>query len=129
MKIDNGKGSAFIKMLRFMGMLGSMSTSIIAQGHLVIHNRTEKPVSLKVIADPFKALDIRHELSAQETLSLTVTPQDLKGATRYKLEGTVHIFWGSQCTNLSVDKDYEITFTAGLMGVKCSSEEKNILLP
>lgn len=123
MRIDK-EGRGLLKGLWVMGILGGMNLPVSAQGNLLIHNRTDKPLSLKVIADPFKAIDIRHELAAQETLSLTVAPQDLKGVTRYKLEGTVHIFWGSQCPKLSLDKNYEITFTAGLIGVKCRAEEK-----
>ncbi len=97
-------------------------------GKVYMVNENKKKVYFRIIpytGDSTKFGQDGLKVAGQSTLEFEITAQDIDGKSIYSIEGEKK-FGGDACFNLSVDKDYKVTFTKDKVSTSCVVEEINL---
>ena len=110
------------KYLRVTAVLALSSLSYA--GQIGVVNKTKKEIQVKIQAKGDKAHFVQ-SISADPLSSFTVDTPRLNGKTGYSLKGHISPFTPlSQCKDLSVEKNYKVTFQSNHAGMTCTAEEE-----
>ncbi len=115
--------------LLFSLLLCGMLVNVTQASHIEVINKNKKPVKVKIQTEGGTKAEVSYpmEIPAEEHSTLTVEEKDLKGKTRYAIEGQTSLFTsGDKCHGLSVDKNYVVTISDDTLGTTCSAEETNL---
>jgi hypothetical protein len=97
-------------------------------GTVKVINENKKDLELNIKAQGAmteKLSSYIQNIPAESQYSFTVQPENLKGKSTYLITGKTNPFLGDSCKNLSVDKDYQLTFTNDTLGTTCIAQEIN----
>jgi hypothetical protein len=116
------------KSILFLGTVLAISSSMFigsaAAGHIKIVNENKKPIKIKIVpvGKGTNKVEMK-DLPGDHFYEFDVTPQMTQSKTRYAIEGETHVFLGDTCKNLSVEENYQVTFTDDVMGTTCLAEK------
>jgi hypothetical protein len=99
-------------------------SSLSYAGQMNVVNETKKEIQVKIQAKGDKAHFVQ-SIPADPLSSFTVETPRLNGKTGYSLKGHISPFTPlSQCKDLSVEKNYKVTFHHNHAGTTCMAEEE-----
>ena len=101
-------------------------SSLSYAGQIDVVNETKKEIQVKIQAKGDKANFVQ-SVSADPLSSFTVDTPRLNGKTDYSIVGHISPFTPlSQCKDLSVGKNYKVTFQNNHAGTTCTAEEEKV---
>lgn len=120
-----------MKKIRNCIAIGITSLSLINlysanAGTVKVINENKKDLELNITAQGAmteKLASYIQKIPAESQYSFTVQRENLKGKSTYVINGKTNPFLGDNCKNLSVDKDYQLTFTNDTVGTTCIAQE------
>ena len=102
-------------------------SSLSYAGQINVVNETKKEIQIKIQAKGDKAHFVQ-SISADPLSSFTVGTPRLNGKTGYSLKGHISPFTPlSQCKDLSVEKNYKVTFHHNHAGTTCTADEEKVV--
>jgi hypothetical protein len=106
----------------FMVATLSCSRPVVA-GTIQIVNENKKPLKLKISPEGSDTSEeYLIDLAGDHYTSVEVTAEQLGGKNYYRINGSTSLFGGT-CKNLSIRKNYRITFQNDAIGTTCLAEE------
>jgi transcription elongation factor len=104
------------------GMIAFASSS--QAGKIDVVNENHKSLTIKIEAEGDSSAISRREISGDQHSTFEVNAQDLNGKSYYSIKGDVNAFTpGDKCQNLSIEKNYKVTFQDDKVGTTCIAEE------
>src|SRR5690606_4554843 len=98
-------------------------------GEINVLNENNKELSIKIEAVGDSAAFFKQEIPADKISSFIINASQLNGKSHFTIKGDTNPFTpGDKCQNLSVNKDYNLTFTDEKMGTTCIAEEVSLTL-
>lgn len=108
---------------KFIVITSLFCTIPLQAGTVQVVNENKKPLKLKITPE---GTDARQEyiidLAADQYTSFEITSDQLGGKNYYTINGSTSIFSGT-CKNLSIDKNYKVTFQNDQVGTTCLADE------
>jgi hypothetical protein len=106
----------------------SLSFHSALASRIDVVNENEKPLKIKIQAEGSSVQETLAtyitEISAKHQSTFSVEPSNLGGKSYYSIKGDTNPFTpGSKCENLSVEKNYKVTFLDKAVGTTCVAEE------
>ena len=99
-------------------------SSLSYAGQIDVVNETKKEIQVKIQAKEDKAHFVQ-SVSADPLSSFKVEALRLNGKTDYSIVGHISPFTPlSPCKDLSVEKNYKVTFQSNHLGTTCTAEEE-----
>jgi hypothetical protein len=109
--------------LILLGMAISFLTPKTYAGKVKVVNENKHAVWFRLIPQEHHIRPKYNlKVSRKSHKYLNVTSKDIAGKTIYSIEGEKK-YGGDSCINLSVDKDYLVTFKRNKIGTTCIAEE------
>jgi hypothetical protein len=106
--------------------LSLMNVSSAYAGTVKVINENKKELELNIKAQGAMTENLAsyiQKVPAENQYSFTVNREQLKGKSTYLITGKTNLLLGDSCKNLSVDKDYQLTFTNDTLGTTCIAQE------
>lgn len=112
-------------------LCGTILLPNVHASKLKVINENENEIMIKIIPEP--ALVERAKYSKiikgvakphqKNFTTFEIMPKDIEGKSHFAVAGITDFFLGDTCRNLSVLKNYEITFQNNILGMTCIAEE------
>ena len=105
-----------------LALIASVSSACASTINVV--NENKKPLTVKIEAEGDSNAYSKQEISAENKSTFKVEKSQLNGKSHFSIKGDTSAFTsGGKCENLSVEKNYTVTFQDDKMGTTCIAEE------
>jgi hypothetical protein len=100
------------------------SMSFACASTIKVVNENKKPLTVKIEAEGDSNAYSKQEISAEQNSTFKVEKSQLNGKSHFSIKGDTSVITpGGKCENLSVEKNYKVTFQDDKMGTTCIAEE------